>query len=388
MIVIFALGGLLLPPLIGAWIKWGGLPPGFAIFPPLNPEPQPGFSLPYFLVFAAIGIVILLALLFPQLFGFRKPKEKPEPFTRRRLPWWFWSGLVSFVFFFVLMAWPIVHYPQLISYSFLPLWWGFIVMLDGIVYARSGGQSLFARKPLLMLGSAVFSIGGWGIYEYFNYFVLNNWYYPLQGIFPHWFNLIWFPLTYTTVWPALFEWFTLIETFHKLRVRFSEGPKIPVTKVLAYILLFSGLALSFLVGLDPYPFFWAVWMGPLLFLLGLLEVNGVWTPITDVAKGDWTALYLTALASFFNGFCWENWNWLSQAFHFGVPENPNDWVYHLPYVNVIHLFAEMPLLGFLGYLPFGVLSWVLWLAFIQAFPKKIEFRLIPPGDDEPPAGHT
>ena len=45
-----------------------------------------------------------------------------------------------------------------------------------------------------------------------------------------------------------------------------------------------------------------------------------------------------------------------------VSDNPAFWVYSIPYVNVHHLF-EMPLLGYLGYLPFGVYCYATWLAY-------------------------
>jgi len=49
--------------------------------------------------------------------------------------------------------------------------------------------------------------------------------------------------------------------------------------------------------------------------------------------------------------------------------NPNYWVYDIPCVNVIHIFAEMPLLGYLGYIPFGIMAWVvfIWLGALFSF---------------------
>ena len=43
------------------------------------------------------------------------------------------------------------------------------------------------------------------------------------------------------------------------------------------------------------------------------------------------------------GFFWELWNWQSVA----------KWVYTVPGVQRWHVF-EMPLLGYAGYLPFGL----------------------------------
>ena len=47
--------------------------------------------------------------------------------------------------------------------------------------------------------------------------------------------------------------------------------------------------------------------------------------------------------------------------------NPNYWVYDIPYVNVIHIFAEMPLLGYMGYMPFGILAWLIFIWLGQLF---------------------
>ncbi|MCX5879514.1 MAG: hypothetical protein NTY44_10440 [Deltaproteobacteria bacterium] len=49
------------------------------------------------------------------------------------------------------------------------------------------------------------------------------------------------------------------------------------------------------------------------------------------------------LAALLCGLFWEMWNFYSLA----------KWVYHVPFVQRFHLF-EMPLLGYAGYLPFGM----------------------------------
>ena len=43
------------------------------------------------------------------------------------------------------------------------------------------------------------------------------------------------------------------------------------------------------------------------------------------------------------GFFWEMWN------YYAYPK----WTYQVPFVDFLHIF-EMPLLGFLGYLPFSM----------------------------------
>jgi hypothetical protein len=63
---------------------------------------------------------------------------------------------------------------------------------------------------------------------------------------------------------------------------------------------------------------------------------------------------LIGLACALNYLVGEMWNFYS------TPQNPNFWKYDVPYVNVLHVY-EMPLLGYFGYLPFGMLCWVWWI---------------------------
>jgi hypothetical protein len=67
------------------------------------------------------------------------------------------------------------------------------------------------------------------------------------------------------------------------------------------------------------------------------------TIFSAVTHGDWRPIYLPAIAALICGFFWEMWNFYSAA----------KWVYTVPYVYRCLIF-EMPLLGFGGYLPFGL----------------------------------
>lgn len=55
------------------------------------------------------------------------------------------------------------------NYTFVPLWWSFILILDGIVYKRTGGNSIISRKPHLMQLLAVVSCFSWFAFEYLNF---------------------------------------------------------------------------------------------------------------------------------------------------------------------------------------------------------------------------
>jgi hypothetical protein len=67
------------------------------------------------------------------------------------------------------------------------------------------------------------------------------------------------------------------------------------------------------------------------------------TCFSEVEHGDWRCVFRLCLAALICGFFWEMWNMYSLS----------QWIYTVPYVNRFHLF-EMPILGYSGYLPFGL----------------------------------
>ncbi len=356
-------------PLVAAWFAYPEthLPPGFGVFPPLSVEPPPGFNLVIFIALALVEAVVILFLLFPQWFGFTIPIPAPKPATPVQFPAWFWIGAALMLFFWWLMWTRVTPFGSLVYYAFTPLWWCFILTLDGLVYHRSGGYSLLAARPQTLLISAAVSLFGWFYFEYFDYFALGNWYYPNSTMpeLSHAMVVLLYITAYTTVWPVIFEWYTLLNTFPGLVSRYSKGPKIALP---GGLLFWGGFLMIFAVVFFPYPLFWVMWIGPLAIFSGQLIRKGIWNPFTGMAEGNWGPALLMALSALFNGFFWELWNWGSA--HPAEPvTNPNYWIYDIPYVNVIHIFAEMPLLGYLGYMPFGILTWAvfIWLGALFGF---------------------
>ena len=352
---------LIVLPLAASWFAYPQthLPPAFGVFPPQFVQSPPGFDWAVFIVVLLAEAVVAAVLLFPQWFGFKPAPAAPSP-ARAKLPVWFWIGALVMIFFWWLMWARVTPFGDLVYFAFTPLWWGFIVMLDGIVYRRSGGYSLLASRPKTFAISALVSVVGWFFFEYYNYFTLGNWYYPLSNLtkLDHAQIVALFLIAYTTVWPALFEWYTLLNTFPKFVARYARGPKLALP---GGLLLWGGLALIVLMVFFPYPLFWALWVGTLAVFAGSLIRLDIPTPFSDMAQGNWSPAILMALSSMFNGFMWELWNWGS-AHPDPVPvTNPNYWQYDVPYVDIIHVFSEMPLLGYFGYLPFGLLVWVMFI---------------------------
>ena len=78
----------------------------------------------------------------------------------------------------------------------------------------------------------------------------------------------------------------------------------------------------------------------------------------DLARGDWRPWVSLWLGGLLCGFFWEMWNLWS------FPK----WIYHVPYVGFWKVF-EMPVLGYLGYLPFAM---ELYLMAQLALPRAVE----------------
>jgi hypothetical protein len=99
----------------------------------------------------------------------------------------------------------------------------------------------------------------------------------------------------------------------------------------------------------PVYFFPFVWIS----VYFITEPLNVWLGNRSLAegtnRGDWRVVVSLFLGVLATGFFWEMWNF------FAYPK----WIYHVPGVNVLHVF-EMPLLGYGGYLPFALELYALY----------------------------
>jgi hypothetical protein len=348
---------MIILPLIGSYFKWEShLPPGFGEFPQTEiPSPEkPYFNLPYFSLGLIVCAIISAVYLFPRIFGFKSDSSIAKAAANSgKFPIWFLPGLFVNLFCWAVM-WNILPITSIQPYVFTPMWWGFILVLDGFVYKRTNGKSILSHHFLSIVLLMLVSIIGWVLFEYLDYFTLENWYYPNKDIYSHTMYVISHILSMTTVWPAVFEWYALLYTFGSLKNRFADGLKIDFSPF-GKFLVFAGAVMLIGVGYFPFLFFFALWIGPLCVMIGAALWVNMWNPLTPIKEGNWSPVLLMALAGFINGFCWEIWNVYS------TPRNPLYWKYSIPYMNVGIQIGEMPILGFWGYLFFGIFCWYLWI---------------------------
>jgi hypothetical protein len=97
------------------------------------------------------------------------------------------------------------------------------------------------------------------------------------------------------------------------------------------------------IGVWPDYLFSLLWVSPLIIIVSLQVLMGEGHVLSDMTQGNWRLIISSATAALFCGVFWEMWNYYSLA----------RWEYSIPFVDRFKIF-EMPILGYAGYLPFGL----------------------------------
>lgn len=225
------------------------------------------------------------------------------------------------------------------AYLFFPLWAGYVLAVDGWVERRSG-TSLWRRSPREFLVLALASAPLWCLFEVANGRT-RNWEYLGSETLAEPLFLLLCALNFATVMPAVFETAELVATFGWIE-RFGNGPRFAMTRGRALGGLVVGVATGVLWVAWPRGFYWLLWVTWYLVFESLNWLGGRPTLVRHAAAGNWRPVVALAAGVLVCAFFWEFWNWRS------FPK----WIYHTPGVQFLHVF-EMPLLGYLGYLPFA-----------------------------------
>lgn len=332
---------LCLSPLLG--VAWLGLPlTTYLEFPPLT---RYVVHAPYNVaVFTGLLLfeVAIYGTLLHRFLSYKIQNQAGEK-IRQHFPWWGWIGIALCMGVWILAWNRFSFFETMQRYTFFPLWIGYILAINGLTVRRKGA-CLLSQHPvgflLLFPVSALF----WWYFEYLNRFV-QNWYYPGSEEITKIEYIVHASICFSTVLPAVLSTYVYLRTFPRLIAPFQDWHPITfdTTKWMGLILVIgSVVALALLVIFSDF-LFPVVWMSPLLVIVGVQILWGRRTIFHDLQRGEWQNLILPALAALLCGFFWEMWNWKSLA----------RWEYSIPFVHRYEIF-EMPLLGYAGYLPFGL----------------------------------
>jgi hypothetical protein len=285
---------------------------------------------------------------------------------RANLPAYGWAGLIGLI----AAEWLMFRGIQPVATFFTPIVWScYILLADASVLAIRGWSRLH-NEPARFAGVAMLSIPLWLIFEAYN-LRLQNWTYT--GVPQAWpLALLGYGWSFATITPGIFETADLIESFSWFRT----GAPVRFSKAAQQGMILSGALCLLVPWIAPQAaaarLFFLVWVG-FVFLLDPANYRlGLPSLIGDLVQGRRSRIYSLLASGFVCGWLWEFWNYWAAA----------KWHYIFPMFQEWKIF-EMPILGYLGFLPFALECFVMyvtaaWLLRLQTS-QRIENAQAPAG---------
>jgi hypothetical protein len=264
---------------------------------------------------------------------------------RARFPFWGWAGaaiiLLAELCLFAGQRWVAVYFTPL-------AWTGYLLLIDAAVW-KLHGKSRLGSAPRGFFVLAFWSVPLWLIFEAYN-LRLANWTYvglpanPLLEVLGY----VW---SFATIWPAIFETADYLRALGWFRPRgerclaFGRATQV---SLIALGALCVALPVLLPIAIGRY-LFGAVWVGFALLLDPLNHLAGGHSILGELEQGGRSTLYSFLASGFVCGVFWEFWNYWAAA----------KWVYVFPIMQGWKIF-EMPLVGYLGFLPFALECFVMY----------------------------
>jgi hypothetical protein len=227
-----------------------------------------------------------------------------------------------------------------IGVYFTPVQWtGYILFMDGLIKRRKG-ISLISDHMLEFILLLGISIASWLIFEAYN-LLLGNWRYTglPDNLYLRYLGYAW---SFATISPGIFLTYQVLNDLIPGTTPARDRPHMGHTSFV--ILVITGGFCLVIPLLKPSTYMTPlVWIG-FAFLLDPINGRiGNRSVLTEFFTGRRRPLGIFFLSGLICGLLWEFWNYWAEA----------KWEYFVPYWGHIKLF-EMPVLGFLGFLPFTI----------------------------------
>ena len=273
----------------------------------------------------------------------RRIPLRGKPVKRYLLPY---RGLLGLIL--ICVAWPFswAESGTGLQYTFFPLWLGFILAVDGLVLRRTG-TSLIVRSPKIMAMMFILAVPYWWMFEAINQ-VIQNWVYIGSNPETSLFSLIQTSLAFSVVIPAVFEVSELVGSFNFIN-RFARMPALVLNRQqVAIIGILGVLSLAALLTWPKY-LFPITWLSLFFIFDPINYLTGRPSITANVRHGDWRLVVAFALGALICGFFWEMWNYQATI----------SWQYNIGFFDFARI-SHMPLLGYGGYLPFGLETYAMF----------------------------
>jgi len=335
------LGIVVLSPLLGAWLSQQPLTP-LLNFPP---KPLPSYPITFSWAVCVLMTIFITICLLPFLSrNIRSHKQLLSKQTAKPpFPYWGWLGIGLMILSWV-MAWNRFDwFEPLQPFTFSPLWLSYILIVNAVSY-RYSHHCLLLDHTKQYLSLFLISAILWWSFEYLNVFV-RNWYYVGVNDLSPFRYFIFATLPFATVLPAVLGTAELLNCFPKVSAgldRFKPVALPGLKNLSIALMVISSLGLAALA-LWPDKLFFLTWLLPVTLVAGLQSFTEKPGLLLDIETGDWRRIWVLSIAGLICGIFWEMWNFYSFA----------HWQYSVPFIQRFKIF-EMPLLGYAGYLPFGI----------------------------------
>jgi len=232
---------------------------------------------------------------------------------------------------------------------FTPIvWTGYVLLVDALVFRLTGRSYLVTDRVEGVL-VALASIGGWWIFEWYN--APRFWrggaeavgvWWQYHDMEPNlWLRRFGYDWSFATIFPALF--LTAAALRARVLARVPVRPWRPSRAALRASIAAGGLFVVLPLAVVSEWLVPLVWTGFVLLLEPINFLRGRPSWLAGVARGDASLLVSLLAAGAICGVLWEFWNYWALT----------KWTYTVPYWGDVKVF-EMPVLGYLGFLPFAL----------------------------------
>ncbi len=220
-------------------------------------------------------------------------------------------------------------------------WTGYIAVVDAAVLSLAG-ESLWHGRGRELLAATAVSAPFWLIFEAYN-LRLENWKYVHlpPNLAVRYFGYAW---AFSTIWPAMLETACLLRAAGLWQKKYAPRRVSPGLRRLLPPLGAAMLVIPLVVARAAAAYlFGLVWLG-FAFLLDPLNAGlGAASLLDDLAVGRRARFYALLVSGAVCGIFWEFWNYWAAG----------KWIYIFPIFQNLKIF-EMPLPGYLGFAPFAV----------------------------------
>ena len=249
-----------------------------------------------------------------------------------------------------------------VAVNFTALVWPcYIVLLDGVLVIgsrRRKRRSPVRERPHQFALLCLASIPIWCLFDFINFYLIDSWKY--LGVPPSFLSRVWgYVLAFGSILPGMLlsaQVYLELGVFDWARIDVEWTP--PRGVLVGSFVLGLGMFFFPLVHHDPVTNL-TLWTS-LVFLLDPINCAlGRPSMLGDWFKGNFARTLALFAGGLTCGLLWEFWNYWALA----------KWVYHLPFLGSLEKvrYFEMPLPGLLGFIPFGVETWIIWQTVRIAF---------------------